>query len=87
MIIWTDEDGETAWMSGHVAASVAVRRTRRWLLGEGHHLARDLPPVAAMRESVHHGWYRQVGPDEENYEQCEETDEGAEPYTSIDLTW
>ena len=31
------------------------------------------------------GWWKQVGPDEEHYERCAEDDEGAEPWTLIEL--
>lgn len=87
--LFDSDDGETWWIPGHhddETAITALRKADAQRLETGGFAWLD-DDVRDHELCVTRGWWRDaVDPaDDERWERCDETDDGAEPFTRIEL--
>lgn len=80
--IFDTEDGETWWVAGHVDDRTAIRELHRQF-----DKYTDLAEYSDEDMCVSRGWWRDAHDpsNDELWLKCDETDEGAMPFTRIEL--
>ena len=79
------EDGDSWWIAGHVSDAEAIAAARH-CDGEGL-CGAELEDIGDDELCVTRGWWRDAHDpaDDERWERCAEGDEGAEPWTLVEL--